>query len=420
MRSRKALAAISTLGLLMLVVEASAANKETINTVAAYSGQHGVRVDVFCRNEVGLLEYFNFIVFDDTKLEFVSIGADRGVLAGGIYPTHVDGNRVYVHGSATSPTWCIGPDLGDPGSALFHVVFNVKPGVDGGLAAVNFSTEGIWDGHWNDCSGYTVSPTPDYYSGGIDVLGHAGHLTIEADSAAAGEQAVVDVYLHNDLDVFEYFHQILFEDVVADVDSIVAASGYLHFGNYPTHVSGDTIFVHGWAGNGGCFYADHSYPGAALYRIYITLHESAPAGYTMPLTYTGGSPIWDHWVGCDLTTTDSFGATDGSVRVLTPTGIEAKQPVAARTQLGQAVPNPTTHGARVSYYLADAGQVSVAIYNAAGQRVTTLERGYRGAGWHTAEWDGTLDAGGEVPSGVYFYRLQTGATTLSRKLVVVR
>lgn len=295
--------------------DAYAANKETIQTTSAYIGQNGVRVDVYGHNEVGLLEYFNLIVFDDTKLEFVSIAADRGVLWYGANPTHVDGDHIYVHGVASAPDYCMPADFGEPGSPLFHIVFNVKTGISAGLAEVIFSSEGTWDGHWNDCAGYQISPYPDYYDGGVNVLGHAGHITIEDESGAAGQQAVIDVYMHNDLDVFEYFNAILFDDAVAQVDSIVAARGYLHYGNYPTHVSGDTVFVHGWAGTGGCFSADHNYPGAALYHIYFTVDDLATPGYIMPLIYLTGDFTWNHWVGCDLETTDSYEATNGSLHV---------------------------------------------------------------------------------------------------------
>lgn len=383
---------------LLFTTQGIAANYETIATVDAYIGEYDVRVDICCHNETGLLEYFNLIVFDDTKLEFASIEADRGNLWYGLYPTHVDGNRIYVHGVASAPSYCIGPDGGDPGSPLYHVNFNVKPGVEAGLAGISFSSEPIWDGHWNDCSGYAVSPPPEYYGGGINVLGHAGTLTIGDDSTSAGQQAVADVYMHNDLDVFEYFNQILFEDVVADVDSIVAVRGVLHYGNYPTHVSGDTIFVHGWAGNGGCFHADHTYPGAALYRVYFSLHETAPPGYTMLLTYLEGSPIWNHWVGCDLNTTDAFEATGGSIYVQNPTGAPADGPVAVEARLGPVVPNPTARGAVISYYLAAPGHVTLDVYDSRGRRVRTMESGRRGGGWHSANWDGTDDGGGRSPA----------------------
>jgi len=397
-----------------------AANKETINTVAAYSGQHGIRVDVFARNEVGLLEYFNLIVFDDTRLEYAGIAADRGALWYGLYPTHVDGNKIYVHGIASAPAYCTPPDLGDPGSPLYHVTFNVKAGAGAGLAALSFTTEGIWDGHWNDCGGSQINPTPDYVDGGVNVLGPAGHITISGDSASFLDPAIVDVLMHNDLDVFEYFHRILFEDAIVDVDSIVAARGQLSYGNYPTHVSGDTIFVHGWAGSGGCFTADPTYPGAALYRIYITIHPWATPGYVSPLTFLGSDPLWNHWVGCDLVTTDYFTATDGSIGIMIPVGVRDERAPAAATRFGAVAPNPTADGATASYYLAGAGHVELAIHDAAGRRVRSLVKGPRSAGWHDARWDGTDDRGRRVASGIYFYRLKAQSATLAKKIVVLK
>jgi hypothetical protein len=399
---------------------ALASNIVTIDTPDAYSGQHGVRVDVFCHNEVGLLEYFNLIVFDDTRLEYAGVAADRGQLYGtGPYPTHVDGNRIYIHGVATSPSYCIPPDTGTPGSPLYHIVFNVKSGAAAGAAAVVFSSEGPWDGHWNDCSGLQITPTPTYYNGGVNVLGHAAVVTIGNDSTAAGESAAVDVYLHNDLDVFEYFHRIHFDAAVASVDSIVALRGALNYGFYPTHVSGDTIFVHGWAGNGGCFNIDSSVPGAGLYRIFFAVDGGAAPGSTMPVIYLGGDAVWDHWVGCDLVTTDSFDSVDGSVYVTEATGIAVDRPL-AKPFLGPVVPNPTAGAGNLRYYLPQLAVVTASVFDAAGRRVRVLESGSRARGWHRLDWDGIDDRGRRVASGVYFVRLKTATEVYSRKVTVVR
>ena len=413
---------MTTVGLAVLIMIGSAAaglaaNKETVQTTSAYFGQNSVRVDIYGHNEVSLLEYFNLLIFDDTRLEFVSIAADRGSLWYSIYPTQIVGDHIYVHGAPP----CMSPDLGEPGSPLFHLIFNVKSGAAAGLAGIDFATEGIlWDGDWNDCSGYAVSPTPDYYNGGINILGHAGLITVGHDSVAAGEQAVVDVYLHNDLDVFEYFNQLHFDDSSADVDSIVAMRGVLHYGNYPTQVSGDTIFVHGWAGNGECFDIDAAYPGAALYRIYFTVDGSTPSGTTLPLTFLDISLLWNHWVGCDLTTTDSFDAANGWIYVLEPTGVAGQHPVEAATRLGVAAPNPTSGNTVVSYFLDSASEVTVSIYDIAGRKIKTLEQRFRTAGLYETAWDGTNLDGQPVSSGIYFYRLQAGSATFSKKLVVIK
>jgi hypothetical protein len=400
--------------------DAVGANKETIETNDAYIGQHNVTVNVLCRNEVGLLEYYNLIVFDDTKLEYVSMAADRGVLWYGVYPTHVDGNRIYVHGAGSAPSYCIPPDYSEPGSPLFHINFHVKTGAPAGLAQVNFSTEGIWDGHWNDCSGEQVSPDPDYYDGGVNILGHAAHVTIGADSGAAGDQAAVDVYLHNDLGIFEYYNQILYDDAIAVVDSIVPIMGSLHYGGYPTRVSGDTIYVHGVATPEGCLSPDHSYPGASLYRIHFTLSEWAPPGYTMPLAYLEGSELWNHWVGCDLGTTDLFTSTDGFIYVEEPSAAGVPDGDIVCSRLDEIAPNPCRNGSVIRYHIQEAERATVTIYNITGKRVRTLADGPVTAGRHSISWDGTDEFGEQVASGAYFCTLETCTQTDTKKIVVLR
>jgi hypothetical protein len=125
-------------------------------------------------------------------------------------------------------------------------------------------------------------------------------------------------------------------------------------------------------------------------------------------------------VGCDLYTTDSFEATDGWVYVRIPTGVETDHPVAAKTRLGTVAPNPAAHGALVSYYLAEPSRVSVAVYDAMGRRIKTLETGPRNKGWHEVNWEGTDNGGREISSGVYFVRLRAGSATFGKKLTVVR
>jgi len=62
------------------------------------------------------------------------------------------------------------------------------------------------------------------------------------------------------------------------------------------------------------------------------------------------------------------------------------------------------------------------LQNLAGQDVTTLVEGMRQAGSYSIHWDGRDDAGRELASGVYLYRLRTGDGRQgeTRKLVLVR
>jgi serine protease AprX len=59
--------------------------------------------------------------------------------------------------------------------------------------------------------------------------------------------------------------------------------------------------------------------------------------------------------------------------------------------------------------------VTITIYNASGQVVSTLVDGVQAAGEHSVMFDGT-----ETPSGVYFCQLKTPDAQLQTKLTVLR
>lgn len=60
------------------------------------------------------------------------------------------------------------------------------------------------------------------------------------------------------------------------------------------------------------------------------------------------------------------------------------------------------------------------IYNANGQVVCTLVDEEKGPGSYLAIWDGKNDFGEQVSSGIYFYRLEAGDFTASRKMALIR
>ncbi|MFP6644269.1 MAG: sugar-binding protein [Candidatus Latescibacterota bacterium] len=83
-------------------------------------------------------------------------------------------------------------------------------------------------------------------------------------------------------------------------------------------------------------------------------------------------------------------------------------------------PNPFNSGTVISYTLSVPGPVDLAIYNARGQRLTTLVQTIVAAGRYSVVWNGRDAAGTEVASGVYLYRLRVGSREESRKLLLVR
>ena len=88
--------------------------------------------------------------------------------------------------------------------------------------------------------------------------------------------------------------------------------------------------------------------------------------------------------------------------------------------LEQNVPNPFNPATEISYYLPEAMDVRLEIYNISGRRVAVLADGRQPKGWQAVHWGG-VDAGGrQVASGIYFYRLRAGKEVISKKMVLLR
>ena len=88
--------------------------------------------------------------------------------------------------------------------------------------------------------------------------------------------------------------------------------------------------------------------------------------------------------------------------------------------LYQNHPNPFNPNTVIRFYLPKAEEVKLDIYNVAGQRVKRLAEGRREMGYQELEWDGRNGSGAECSSGIYFYRLRAGKTSISRKMVLLR
>ena len=64
--------------------------------------------------------------------------------------------------------------------------------------------------------------------------------------------------------------------------------------------------------------------------------------------------------------------------------------------------------------------VNLDIFNIKGQKVRSLVNGVYTAGEYTVIWNGTDESGGEVASGVYFYRMSAEGFTETRKMLLMK
>ncbi len=124
---------------------------------------------------------------------------------------------------------------------------------------------------------------------------------------------------------------------------------------------------------------------------------------------------WPMYRGCARRT----GYVD-DVTTAVPEDTEPQPAMPHRYVLHQNYPNPFNPETTIRYALAQDGQARLAVYNVLGQEVVTLVNRQQPAGPHEIVWNGTDGSGLPVSSGLYFYRLQAGEFSETRKMVLLR
>ena len=149
-------------------------------------------------------------------------------------------------------------------------------------------------------------------------------------------------------------------------------------------------------------------------------------------------PYWGGWRGAPVTdtcNTDEVAAAfpmwgnalmvhthGGSLYVqylrLNPAAAAGDNPsasVPSRFALSQNYPNPFNPTTQISFALPKAGTTTLKVYDLLGRAVTTLVNRTMPAGNHTASFDASA-----LASGVYFYRLESGTFSATKKLVLLK
>lgn len=84
--------------------------------------------------------------------------------------------------------------------------------------------------------------------------------------------------------------------------------------------------------------------------------------------------------------------------------------------LSQNYPNPFNPSTKIHVEIPHEGIVNLVVYDSRGSEVTRLlDNAFRRAGSFDYEFDGS-----NLPSGVYYYRLETGSFSVSRKMVLLK
>ncbi len=131
--------------------------------------------------------------------------------------------------------------------------------------------------------------------------------------------------------------------------------------------------------------------------------------------------FWDRDIGQEIDLNATFTKSSGKFADEAFAVVELESvEVPTNFSLAQNYPNPFNAGTVISYHLPEAGRVELKLYNLLGEEIRALVDAEKAAGSHMVNWDGLDNIGKSVPSGIYIYRIMSGAFSAVKKAVYVK
>ena len=169
----------------------------------------------------------------------------------------------------------------------------------------------------------------------------------------------------------------------------------------------------------------NSVNGATSYRLQVSLSSSfstttVDQSGTTSTSYTASGLLTNSTYYWRVNASNAEGTSPFSpVWSFTTSGPTSVQRIGNEVptgyELSQNFPNPFNPRTTIEFSLPNDSEVRLTIFNAIGAEVQTLVRDKFVAGRYSVEWDA-----GNVPSGIYFYRLAAGSFVQTKKLVLLR
>ena len=105
--------------------------------------------------------------------------------------------------------------------------------------------------------------------------------------------------------------------------------------------------------------------------------------------------------------------------------IENKEQLLAGYTLSQNFPNPFNPSTTIKFTIPEESNVKLQVYNSIGEQIVTLVDEVKNAGDYEIEFSakGRSASGGNaynLPSGIYFYRLESGKFTSIKKMILIK
>jgi hypothetical protein len=134
-------------------------------------------------------------------------------------------------------------------------------------------------------------------------------------------------------------------------------------------------------------------------------------------TFTG-TPTESANLSIKLTVTDTANAIFSCTFALnvSVSGLEiAGNRLPGSFNLCQNYPNPFNPATTINYSIAEGGNVKLTVFNSVGSKVAAILNEYKPAGNYSVRFNGD-----NLPSGLYFYRLESGNYSAAKKLILLK
>ncbi len=139
------------------------------------------------------------------------------------------------------------------------------------------------------------------------------------------------------------------------------------------------------------------------YAIQGTVGEVGVIGQTNGSAYAMGQGFWAGHYRTIATGAPDLGGSESVIAYV--------------NGLQQSFPNPFHRTASIAYTVGQPSPVRLAVYDVSGRHVATLTDMNHDPGLYRMDWEGRDGSGNRVASGVYFYRLDIGSWSSTRKLL---
>jgi parallel beta-helix repeat protein len=365
------------------------------NTIAGLAITPGSVGQVVTRNWVGVGRRGTTVLPNDVG---IVIGGGQNMIGG----TRASGDGNHVIGNLNEGILVLSPGFYLASGNTFH-----------GNAVEDNGADGIWfrqgasDNHVGEAAG--VSP-----DAGNTIRNNGGHGVRVGEAGGIvdplGIRILTNSIFDNGGDAIDLFSSTppgnsgIPAPTITSAFDVTGASGLTNLGTLPTKIQ---LFVDSANETGG-FVIEFDVPAGPTWSISTQL----PAGWNLTATNTAFYPS-----GATHEHTSEPSApfvVGGTTAVFEP------ETVPPKLMLHAASPNPFNPATTIAFQIPVSGPARLAVYDIRGRLTRTLVDGDVAAGRYEVVWGGTDCADRPVAPGVYYYRLEHGAETVTREMTLVR